>query len=244
MKFKKYTIEIKNRIILLIFSFITCLLTSYCYKETLFFLTVKNLLTNDSLYFISTNLTEIISSYLKLSYMNSCLFTLILMTYHILTFFGPALTDFEYNLMKEYIIKSFFSFFFCLIFFNTYLLPVFWNFFLNFQNLYSLTTMTVYFEGRMEEYVEFYSKTCFFLIIISQFGVSFFLILDKIENKIIFIKNSRKILYLILLIISTTITPPDVFSQLITFLFFLIVFENLILFVLLKKLLIRKPIET
>lgn len=243
---KLYLIEIKNRIILLIFSFVICLLTSYSYKETLLFLTIKNLkqeTQTNSLYFISTNLTEIIASYFKLSSMNSSLLITILVTYHTLAFFKPAITNLEYNLIKEYVTKSFF-FFFGFYIFNVYLLPIFWNFFLNFQDLYSLKTMNVYFEGRIEEYTDFYKKACFLLIIISQFCVSLSLVLEKVPNKIIFVKNSRKTLYLFLLIISTTITPPDIFSQLSTFFFFLVICENLIIITLFKDYLVRKPIET
>jgi len=247
MKFKLYVLEIKNRVLLITFSFITCLFVSYCYKETLLFLTIKNLKPENetnSLYFISTNLTEILSSYFKLSYINSSLLVSILLLYHVLIFFGPALSNIEYYTVKEYVIKSFLFFFFGFYIFNTYLLPIFWNFFLNFQGLYSLNTMNIYFEGRMEEYIDFYTKTCFFLIFISQFCVSLVLILDRIKEKVMFIRNSKKILYLFFLIISTAITPPDVFSQLSTFLCFFIIFENLILITFFKYYLIRKPIET
>ena len=107
-----YIIETKNRLILLLFSFILCFITSYCYRETLLFLTIKNLKfdQNNSFYFISTNLTEIITSYIKLSYINSGLLISSLLMYHTLTFFGPALTVIEYNIIKQYFRNSFFFF--------------------------------------------------------------------------------------------------------------------------------------
>ena len=247
MKLKLYVNEIKNRLILIIFSFIVCTLISYYYKETLLFLTIKNLKLenkNNSLYFISTDITEIITAYFKISYVNSSLFVLSLIIYHFLIFFKPALTSNEYIITKNYLEKSFVFFVFLLIIFNNYLLPIFWNFLLNFQDLYSTKTIDVYFEGKIEEYISFYTKTCFLLFIINNFCVSLVLILDNIKNKILFIKNSRKILYLIFLIISTTITPPDVFSQLFTFFFFILIFENLIMITVFKYNLIRKPIKT
>ena len=236
-----YIIEAKNRLVLILFSFILCFITSYCYKETLLFLTIKNLKISkeDSFYFISTNLTEIITSYIKLSYINSASLILILITYHILTFFGPALTAKEYNTIKQYSIKNFYFFIFLLLIFNIYLLPLFWKFFLDFQNLHSFKKVNIYFEGRIEEYINFYSKLCFLLFVSTQFCVSLFLILNKIKNKITFIKKSRKIIYLVLLLISTTITPPDVFSQLIIFFLFLIIFEILTIITIFKSYLIR-----
>ena len=128
MRLKLYIIEIKNRLILLIFSFTICLLTSYSYKETLLFLTIKNLEKNtqtNSIYFISTNLTEIISSYFELSYLNASLLITILMAYHVLAFFKPAITNFEYNLIKVYVTKSFFFFF--LVF--TFLMFIYYQYF-------------------------------------------------------------------------------------------------------------------
>ena len=246
MKLKSYISEIKNRMILLTISFVICTLISYYYKETLLFLTIKNLKLeneNGSLYFISTNITEIVTAYFKISYINSGLFVIILVSYHLLTFFSPALTVYEYIIAKKYVVKSFISFFFLLLIFNNYLLPLFWNFFLHFQDLYSTKTMDVYFEGKIEEYIKFYTGTCFLLFIINQFCVGLFLVLDYIRDKILFIKSSRKVLYLIFLVLSTTITPPDVFSQLSTFIFFLVLFETLVIITLFKYNLVRKPIK-
>jgi len=246
MKFKLYISEIKNRILLLVLSLIICTLTSYYYKETLLFLTIKNLESpnlNTPLYFISTNLTEIITAYLKLSYISSIVLVINLTGYHLLLFFGPALTINEYFTTKKYFIKSVICFFLGFFIFNKYLMPMCWNFFLNFQDLYSIKTINIYFEGKMEEYINFYTKICFLLFIISQFCISLFLILDTIKEKIKFVRRSRKMFYLVFLIISTMITPPDVFSQLITLLCFSLVFEGLILITMFKYHLIRKPIK-
>lgn len=245
MKFKLYILEIKNRLILTILSFIICTLTSYYYRETLLFLTIKNLKSEtNSLYFISTNITEIITSYFKLSYINSIILIIILIIYHILIFFKPAITIKEYNKIKHYFLNSFFIFLLIIFLFNNYLLPILWNFFSNFQNLYSIKNINVYFESKLEEYINFYADTCFLLFIISQLCVLLFITLDNTKNKILFIKNYRKTIYCCFLIISTTITPPDIYSQLIAFILFIVFFENLILITLFKYNLIRKPIKT
>lgn len=115
MKFNYYLFEIKNRLILLVIAFIFCLLISYSYKETLLFLTVKNL--NDSnkqnfIYFISTSVTELMVTYLRLSYINSILLSSHLFIYHLLMFFHPALNTKEYILFQKYLINNcFFNFF-------------------------------------------------------------------------------------------------------------------------------------
>ena len=65
-----YIKELKNRVILIICSWSINVLISYCYKETLLFFTIK-FLSVEPLYFITTNVTEIITSYFYLSYFNS-----------------------------------------------------------------------------------------------------------------------------------------------------------------------------
>ena len=247
MKLKYYISEIKNRLILLNFSLIVSIFTSYYYKETLLFLTVKNLNylnQNSQLYFISTNITEIVTTYFKICYVNSFTLILSLVVYHLLLFLSPALTLYEYLLAKKYFFKSIIFFFISLFIFTKYLMPVGWDFFLNFQNIYSVKTINVYFECKMEEYVSFYSTTCIVLFLINQFCIGLFMFLDCLDNKVRFIKNSRKIFYLVFLIISTMITPPDVLSQLSTLLFFSLIYENLILITMFKYYLIGKPIKT
>ena len=247
MKLKHYISEIKNRLILLGFSLTVSIFASYYYKETLLFLTVKNLNysnQNNSLYFISTNITEIITTYFKICYISSFALMLSLAVYHLLLFLSPALTFYEYLLAKKYFLKSAICFFLSIFIFNKYLMPIGWDFFLNFQNMYSVKTINVYFECKMEEYVNFYSTTCVLLFLISQFCIGLFMFLDCLDNKVIFVRNSRKIFYLIFLMISTMITPPDVLSQLSTLLFFSLIYENLILITMFKYYLIRKPIKT
>jgi len=72
------------------------------------------------------------------------------------------------------------------------------------------------------------------LLIINQFFVIFVLILNYIKNKIKFLRDSRKIWYLLFILFSTLITPPDVLSQLTTFFGLFLFLEVLIIFILFK----------
>ena len=177
MKLKTYILEIQNRLIIIIIALLICIITSYYYKETLLFLTVKNLtcLTKNNLfYFISTNITEIFTTYFKLIYLNSFFLIMNLILYHLLIFFKPALNYTEYSTIKNYFIKSTFFFYLYLLIFNIYLLPEIYSFFLDFQNLYSLKTINIYFENKMEEYIDFFLKIGFLLLIKSQFCILLF----------------------------------------------------------------------
>ena len=68
-----YLIEIKNRVFLTIGMWCGLLFTSYYNKETLLFVLIKpwldmSVYSTNSLYFISTNLLDIFTSYINLSY--------------------------------------------------------------------------------------------------------------------------------------------------------------------------------
>lgn len=237
MKFKSYLTEIKNRLTLLFFSFLACWLTSYCYKTTLLFLSIKNLnnLTEHKfLYFISTNITEIVTTYFKLIYANSILLVSSLSLYHLLLFLHPALNVKEYLLAKTYFFKTIFYFSIGFLLLNCHLIPMFWSFFLTFQDTYATHITNIFFENKIEEYINLYLKAHFLLLIINQLFVVFILILNSSRNKIKFLKDSKKVWYLLSIILSTAITPPDVFSQLITFFGFFLFLETLIVFTLFK----------
>jgi len=70
---KLYFLEIRNRIGLIILSWLLVFFVCYYYKETLLFLFIKPFIKlylgcHSTSYFIATNLTEIFSSYMLISF--------------------------------------------------------------------------------------------------------------------------------------------------------------------------------
>ena len=162
-----YFKEIKNRIFLVLISWLISVLISYYYKETLLFLTTKTLINNNKpLYFIATNLTEIITTYIQLSYFTATQFTLIMFIYHLFIFLNPSLYKFESVLLKLYISRSIILGVLSLISLTIYIIPFVWNFFLSFQ--YSQNSINLYFEGKINEYIKFYITITITFLIISQ----------------------------------------------------------------------------
>ena len=90
----KFYNEIKNRTSLIFLSWFSSFIACYTYRETILFLTIKNIRNtnkNNSLYLISTNITEIFSNYFKLAYFISIQFTIIIILYQITIFLSPGL---------------------------------------------------------------------------------------------------------------------------------------------------------
>lgn len=227
-----YIKELKNRLILVISSWLINVLISYYYKETLFFYTIKHL-SLEPLYFITTNITEIITSYLSLSYFNATLFTFGLIFYHFLSFVSPSLYIYEFINAKNYILITIFFLLLSTLSLNCYIIPYFWNFFLSFQDYNSV--INFYFEGKLNEYVEFYIKSYIYFFLLSQLLITIFFFSSKIKNFSLAVKKYRKIMYLFFLILATIFTPPDVFSQLLIFLLSQVFYELLTFFLIYSK---------
>lgn len=244
----KYLLEIKNRTILVAFAWLMCAIISYCYKETILFLSLKSLLTSsysDPIYFIATDLTEIMTTYLKLSYLVATQIVFMLCMYHLLIFLSPGLYNFEHKILKNYIFKSFFFWGLGVFFLNKYILNACWFFFLSFQNTNSNKPINLYFEGKINEYVNFYITICILSVVISQIAVIFSIFLNSVENKINFSKSYRKTFYMIFLIAATLMSPPDIYSQMCLLIIFSIIYECLLIITIFtEKKLIRQPIKT
>ena len=92
----KYFLEIKNRLILLLLTWLSTILVSYFYKETLLFIVVQSntfINVNEHLaffYFIFTDVTEILSVYLKLIMFLSSQIFFIYLIYHFFFVFKPG----------------------------------------------------------------------------------------------------------------------------------------------------------
>ena len=232
-----YFSEIKNRLILIIICWITVFIICYFYKETLLFLLVKLGIKENKLsdfYFISTDLTDVLSVYINLSYFISIQVAIMAIFYHGLTFLSPGLFLKEYQYIKILILNSFSFILVSIFIFNAFVLPHIWSFFLSF-NKDSLYAVTIFFESKITEYIRLYKNFYYIVILISQLFVLFFFSIEYVKNKIKFVLKTRKLLYFIFLLIATIITPPDIFSQLVVILVLVFIFEFLVLVIIIKN---------
>lgn len=212
----------------MLISWLISVLISYYYKETLLFLTTKTLINNNKpLYFIATNLTEIITTYIQLSYFTATQFTLIMFIYHLFIFLNPSLYKFESVLLKLYISRSIILGVLSLISLTIYIIPFVWNFFLSFQ--YSQNSINLYFEGKINEYIKFYITITITCLIISQTITLIFFFFKNAKNVSDTVKYYRKIFYTFFLLAATFLTPPDVCSQILILIISLFFYELLIL---------------
>jgi sec-independent protein translocase protein TatC len=232
----KYFFEIRNRAILIIFSWIATVIVAYLNKETLLFLSIKpnlSLFEKTSFYFIATNITDIFSAYLSLAYLVGFQLTFIFSLYHIKTFIIPALYEAEHKKLILFTYLSISLWGFSLLLLNTVVLPFCWNFFSSFQNS-SIQSVNIFLEVRVTEYLSFYVLIYYITIFVGQGFVFIFLLIDALKKKLLFVRNTRKIFYVLFFVLATLITPPDVVSQLILGGSFVLVYELVIVIIIVK----------
>lgn len=227
----KYLLEIKNRLVLLIVAWLSTVLISYFYKETLLFTIVQpytSIGIKESInisYFIFTDVTEILSVYLNLIMFLSFQIIYAYTGYHFFLFLSPALFYVEY-LFCKFGMKIMTIMWAVSIVLSTYLLiPITWHFFLSFQNLSLKHSLNLHFEARLKEYLHFYISSYFMYLFYFQLCTFLLLFLHYANFSIKKLKKFRKVNYYCFVILSTLISPPEILSQLYVGLIIIMIYE-------------------
>ena len=232
--YQKYYKEIKNRFILTFFAWMFCLSTSYYYKETILFALVdsSNLFLNsdEKPYFIFTNVTEVFYVYIQLILFISNQITAIILIYQVLMFL--SLGFYQSELIQ---VRSLFQLFLLawlgtlFLLFN-FVVPLTWKFFLSFQeNSTDNQFVSFFFEAKLNEYIQYFIDLYYVSLINCQFLILLLITLSSVNDKLRKTKTFRKFFYLIFVIFSTVVTPPDVFSQIFISGILIVVYECAIL---------------
>lgn len=230
-------LEIKNRIILLIITLLSAFSIVSYYKFFLLILIVISnpVLSNEILnYFIFTSITDLFLIYILLSFFIAKLTTYFIFVYHLICFLSAGLYQTEYVYLKYLFIICLFLAIICWKFFNKILIPIVSHFFLSFHDNPS-QNINFYFEAKIYDYLKFYTEIYYNCFLSFQLCIFLIIFANFISNNTKLLKSTRKFFYLSILLLSTLMTPPDVFSQMFLFLVFLFGFEILIFFNILKK---------
>lgn len=237
----KYFIELKNRLLLLSLTFLSCILITYTYKEILIFLMIQSKDNFDytvMTYYIFTDVTEIFNISIQLIFFVSFQIVLLYSFYHIFMFFTPALYKKEFLFLNLLLKVCYFTWLVSSFISVKILIPITWNFFLSFQELITkVTLLDIYFEAKLIEYFNFYIYLYFLSILYFQIGVIIFILCNYFNINLYNIKKYRKIYYFCF-IITSTLLSPDVFSQIILSFVNILTYEFFILIFLLNKKLI------
>ena len=111
MEIFNYQLEIKNRLILLFLGWLSTVLVSYTFKETLLFIITLQKI-NNKFYFIFTNVTEVFSAYTALIIFIGNQILILYLCYHTIIFVTLGLYKSEYKNLIFLLKICFFLFFF------------------------------------------------------------------------------------------------------------------------------------
>lgn len=223
----KYFIEIKNRLILLIFNWSFVFVVCYSYKEIILFFIMEPYLIDNNYSFIFTNIVDIFNNYFELLHFVTNQLFFIFVVIQFLKFVSPGLYYFEYKFLNNSYTLFLIIFMGLIKIYNKFILPNLLGFFLKIDS--DIQKLNFHFEAKIVEYTKFYKFFYFAFIIIFQLFLIFFFYLSFINLNKKILKFFRKFIYLISFFILTTITPPDVLSQISLFIIFVIFFEGSIL---------------
>ena len=137
----KYVIEIKNRIFITVFSWLSLLIINYKYKNTLLYLYIKpsystTTTNNGNMYFIYTNISELFSTYIDVILLTTIPLYITIFTYQVLIFLKPGLYKYEYNLIITYLKILFSVILIVFTLFYFFVIPLSFNFFFFFSKIH------------------------------------------------------------------------------------------------------------
>ena len=224
----KYYIELKNRIFLTLSGWIFTIITCYYYKQALLFSLTNtiNEFKESKPYFILTDISEVFYVYINLALFISNQIGLILLFYHILIFLTLGLYKNELNKIKSLFKTFIVTWIIFNVLFYKLLIPISWNFFLSFQQSETFNQpITLFFETKLLDFFNYFTNFYFLCFFSYQFLILILFILNNLIVGKQHIKSFRKFFYIIFLLFSTVITPPDVFSQLIITFCLIVLYE-------------------
>ena len=222
MRIKIYLLEIYNRFLINLFTIFTNFIILYAYKEQVIYMLGQHQ-QNLFPYFISTGLTEIFLIFIKLSTFLAFYFSYPVLLIQIGFFIIPALYKYEYKIIRNYLLLSLSLYFFTTLIAYQYFLPYCWKFFSSFQMKANESIVSIHLETRISDYLSFFFEIFISLNIILHLLLIFLIFLHKFTLDSIV--TYRKLIYLLLLVFATALTPPDIISQLLTGSFFVVAFE-------------------
>lgn len=164
--------------------------------------------------FIYTGLTEAFLTYLKLAFFGGFILSFPIILWHLWLFIGPGLYEHEKTFIWPFLIASPFLFLMGASLAYYVVCPWAWQFFLSFEMPVAASGLSLQLEARMSEYLSLIIKLvlafglCFQLpLVILTLSSAGILSLESLKRK-------RKYAFLIIVIISAVITPPDIISPL------------------------------
>ncbi|ETO91914.1 MAG: twin arginine-targeting protein translocase TatC [Candidatus Xenolissoclinum pacificiensis L6] len=226
--------ELRKRLICSIIVFIIVLMPCYFFSSNIYnilLIPLKKSLDYSQIRDISliyTDITEVFFVYLKVSILTAIMIAMPFFLWQIYAFIAPGLYKQEKKVFVPYLILTPFLFGFGVFMVYQYIFPIAWQFFLHTSHK-SNTLLEIEFMPSVSEYLDLVVQ------LMIAFGLAFqlpiFLSLS-VQFKIIsvsFLESKRRLAIVIIFVLASILTPPDVFSQITLAIPMIILYEASIL---------------
>jgi sec-independent protein translocase protein TatC len=213
-----HLIELRRRLIYALAAFLFTFCIAYVFSDRLFLFLVKPLASlfsdEGSRRLIYTGLTEAFITYLKIALFTAAFISFPIIASQIWMFVAPGLYSQERRTFLLFLIATPLLFLLGAFFAYYVVIPNAWKFFLSFETSAQPGMLAIQLEARVHEYLSLVMQ------LILAFGFSFqlpiilmLLVRLGILSTKVLAKN-RKYAFLIIMIVSAFLTPPDVLSML------------------------------
>ncbi|MDA9573398.1 twin-arginine translocase subunit TatC [Rickettsiales bacterium] len=235
MTLQEHLSELRSRFIYITLFFIISLVICFNYSLEIYNFLLRPFIAitqNPEQYrMIFTSPGEAFFSYLKLSLIATIFISTPFFLTQIYLFIAPALYQKEKKYFIAIFISSPFLFFGGAIIAFCYILPLAFEFFLNFENknISHNSAMALDLEIKISEYLNFCKNIIFGFGVACQLPIILILLYKMNIISLESLTNKRKYWILSFFLIAAILTPPDIISQIIMAIIMIILFELIIL---------------
>lgn len=212
----RYLYEFYYRITHVITGIVLIFAITYIYKQTIIYVILPAGITH----FITTDITEIFFSYIRICSVITLFVTNTIIIIQIYLFINPGLYFYESKHYFIFVLTTILIYLFVYIKLYPSLIQLTWEFFLSYTT--NFNSLQINFEPKFTNYINYAIRLSTILILIYPLIIISFFI-TKLDM-IILIKY-RSLIYLLIFLIAAIITPPDPFSQLLIGLVLCLLYE-------------------
>lgn len=209
-----HLIEIKKRVVSFLLLYLVMFAICYCYSQEIYFFLISpliNTLDSQMHRVIYTDLTEVFTTYIKISAFSAFILSFPFLSWHIYRFVSPGLFKIEKRITAFILFMSPLLFWLGAAGMFYLVVPKAWQFFINFE-IYD-AKMPLVLEAKISEYVGLMMNLVLAFGIAAELPIVIVILrlLNILSTKGII--KQRRVAIVLIFVFAGVVTPPDVMSQ-------------------------------